>query len=60
MEHENIIIFIDLLLLRHQVYRHLLFNRTKYLERGISVSHFMESYGYRLTKQSFSQLILKF
>ena len=37
VELELVIIFLDLLLLRPQVYRHLLFNRIKYHEHGIDV-----------------------
>lgn len=35
VEHEAVIIFLDLVLLKPQAYRHLLFNRTAYCERGL-------------------------
>jgi hypothetical protein len=39
VEMELVIIFLDLLLLRPQVYRHLLFNRIPYREHGLDVRH---------------------
>ena len=39
IEFDNVILFIDMILHKPQVYRHLLFNRLKYTEQGIEV-HF--------------------
>ncbi|KAJ9071823.1 sterol homeostasis protein [Entomophthora muscae] len=35
LEHEGIVIFIDLLLHKPQVYRHILFNRIQYYDTGL-------------------------
>jgi len=39
VEYDFIIIFLDLILHRSQVYRHILFNRTEYCDNGISIQY---------------------
>ena len=56
MEHENIIILIDLLLLRPQVYRHLLFNKTQYLETGINVTHLTQCFSHHFFFTNFQRI----
>lgn len=47
IEHDYVIIFIDMLLHKPQVYRHLLFNRLDYRDRGLDVCLESRVYAYR-------------
>uniref|UniRef100_U9U2L1 Protein ARV n=1 Tax=Rhizophagus irregularis (strain DAOM 181602 / DAOM 197198 / MUCL 43194) TaxID=747089 RepID=U9U2L1_RHIID len=42
VEHDFVIIFIDMLLHKPQVYRHLLFNRLEYRDHGIDVTQYIK------------------
>ncbi|CAI2174547.1 14427_t:CDS:2 [Funneliformis geosporum] len=44
VEHDFVIIFIDMLLHKPQVYRHLLFNRLEYRDHGIDVTKCIETW----------------